>query len=469
MRQQLARRSMRRKTPRKEAQNQLWELPTFIKRFVIRGFEPGMKPGQADIKYLETAKRLDLYGLDLHPARDMENVEIYIGVGYSGIVIYRDRVRIGRFAWPKVLRISYKKSYFYLKIRPDYTEQEEAVVGFALLNPQLAKRLWKTAVEHHAFFRLKGPRIAKKGPLELLSGSSRFQYSGRTFFQYRTAQIDQPADMPEDEIMYDENGQPKHHRTASVPAALNRAGIRYDSIHSLNRTHPRDMTIGKAQSSDYLGPTKQSIHEPIRNVHSVNQPIITATRPPPPRPPMSARPPQPQPTSRRIQPQQVQQPISGQNYFENDGSLFDGASSRGEGSIIGSSFRGAEYEVPRQLSANDFSSYAQEQENLSIMSGDGADDINDLGVVSVSSVPWSASNSYNPRPSQESWIPSNPAPSVPSSDSYLPHARDQLLHYVNVGDNNGYSETSSEIQNAPTRPNRKSGPYVRQVSQDISG
>ncbi|VDL61515.1 unnamed protein product [Hymenolepis diminuta] len=384
-----------------------------------------MKPGQADIKYLETAKRLDLYGLDLHPARDMENVEIYIGVGYSGIVIYRDRVRIGRFAWPKVLRISYKKSYFYLKIRPDYTEQEEAVVGFSLLNPQLAKRLWKTAVEHHAFFRLKGPRITKKGPLELLSGSSRFQYSG--------------------------------------------PGIRYDSIHSLNRTHPRDMTIGKAQSSDYLGPTKQSNYEPIRNVHSVNQPIITATRPPPPRPPVSARPPQPQPTNRRIQPQQVQQPISGQNYFENDGSLFDGASSRGEGSIIGSGFRGAEYEVPRQLSANDFSSYAQEQENLSIMSGDGADDINDPGVVSVSSVPWSASNSYNPRPSQESWIPSNPAPSVPSSASYLLHARDEQLHYVNVGDNNGYSETSSENQNAPTRPNRKFGPYVRQVSHDISG
>lgn len=89
----------------------------------------------------------------------------------------------------------------------------------------------------------------------------------------------------------------------------------------------------------------QRTHEPIRNVHSVNQPIITATRPPPPRLPVSARPPQPQPTSRRIQPQQVQQPISGQNYFENDGSLFDGASSRGEGSIIGSGFRGAEYEV----------------------------------------------------------------------------------------------------------------------------
>lgn len=83
-------------------------------------YSSGMKPNEADIKYLETAKRLELYGVDLHPAKDTENVDIYIGVGFHGVVIYRDRLRIGRFAWPKVLRISYKKNNFYLKIRPDY-------------------------------------------------------------------------------------------------------------------------------------------------------------------------------------------------------------------------------------------------------------------------------------------------------------------------------------------------------------
>ncbi|VEL23312.1 unnamed protein product [Protopolystoma xenopodis] len=79
-----------------------------------------MTPSLADVKYLETAKRLELYGVDLHPARDMENVEIYLGVGFNGFVIYRDRLRIGRFAWPKVLRIAYKQNNFFLKIRPDY-------------------------------------------------------------------------------------------------------------------------------------------------------------------------------------------------------------------------------------------------------------------------------------------------------------------------------------------------------------
>lgn len=88
-----------------------------------------MKPNQADIKYLETAKRLELYGVDLHPVRDMENVDIYLGVGFHGIVIYRDRLRIGRFAWPKVLRISFKKNNFYLKIRPDNVSPPDGFAG----------------------------------------------------------------------------------------------------------------------------------------------------------------------------------------------------------------------------------------------------------------------------------------------------------------------------------------------------
>uniref|UniRef100_A0A0R3TBJ4 Anoctamin n=1 Tax=Rodentolepis nana TaxID=102285 RepID=A0A0R3TBJ4_RODNA len=180
------------------------------------------------------------------------------------------------------------------------------IVGLVLLNPQHAKRLWKSAVEHHAFFRLKEPRAVKKGPLELFSGSSRFQYSGHTFFQYRTTQIDRPSDMPGDGIMYDENGRQKHHRTASVPA---------------------------------------NAHESLRDTRDKNKPITTATRQPPSRSPMITKQPNPKPMSRRIQPQQARQPINGQNYFENDGSLFDGASSRGEGSTIGSGIRGAEYEV----------------------------------------------------------------------------------------------------------------------------
>ncbi|CAH8875697.1 unnamed protein product [Trichobilharzia szidati] len=206
----------------------------------------GMKPNQADIKYLETAKRLELYGVDLHPARDTENVEIYIGVGFHGVVIYRDRLRIGRFAWPKVLRISYKKNNFYLKIRPDYSEPVEAIVGFRLLNPHLANRLWKAAVEHHAFFRLK-ETPAPKRPLPTPSLSkSHFRYTGRTFFQYRTMNIDRPHPRFNRSML--------KRRTASMPTGLNASSV---SMHTLNRSHPRDMTIGRSQNDDQSGGLKR--------------------------------------------------------------------------------------------------------------------------------------------------------------------------------------------------------------------
>ncbi|CAH8580590.1 unnamed protein product [Schistosoma turkestanicum] len=213
--------------------------PQLMKKIVeLHKTHTGMKPNEADVKYLETAKRLELYGVDLHPAKDTENVDIYIGVGFHGVVIYRDRLRIGRFAWPKVLRISYKKNNFYLKIRPDYSEPVEAIVGFRLLNPHLANRLWKAAVEHHAFFRLK-ETPAPKRPLSTPSlNKSQFRYTGRTFFQYRTTNIDRPHPRFNRSML--------KRRTASMPTGLNAAM----NIHTLNRTHPRDMTVGKSQNSD---------------------------------------------------------------------------------------------------------------------------------------------------------------------------------------------------------------------------
>ncbi|CAL8073603.1 unnamed protein product [Calicophoron daubneyi] len=201
----------------------------------------GMKPNQADIKYLETAKRLELYGIDLHPCRDTEDVDIYLGVGFHGVVIYRDRLRIGRFAWPKILRISYKKNNFYLKIRPDNTEPVEVIIGFRLLNHHLANRLWKAAVEHHAFFRLKEAVVTK-------SANTAFNpthlYTGHTFFQYRTMNINRPHPQFNRSLM--------KRRTASMPTGLNQA----HSIHSLNRSHPRDMTVGRTQETDLLGPRR---------------------------------------------------------------------------------------------------------------------------------------------------------------------------------------------------------------------
>ncbi|XP_023263195.1 band 4.1-like protein 3 [Seriola lalandi dorsalis] len=81
----------------------------------------GMTPAEAEMHFLENAKKLSMYGVDLHHAKDSEGVEIMLGVCASGLLIYRDRLRINRFAWPKILKISYKRNNFYIKIRPGET------------------------------------------------------------------------------------------------------------------------------------------------------------------------------------------------------------------------------------------------------------------------------------------------------------------------------------------------------------
>ncbi|XP_049603354.1 band 4.1-like protein 3b isoform X9 [Syngnathus scovelli] len=167
----------------------------------------GMTPAEAEMHFLENAKKLSMYGVDLHhaklvgrlyqglaraPGEDSEGVEIMLGVCASGLLIYRDRLRINRFAWPKILKISYKRNNFYIKIRPGEFEQFESTIGFKLPNHRAAKRLWKVCVEHHTFFRLVSPEAP---PKKFLTLGSKFRYSGRTQAQTRRAssQIIRPA------------------------------------------------------------------------------------------------------------------------------------------------------------------------------------------------------------------------------------------------------------------------------------
>ncbi|XP_039610755.1 band 4.1-like protein 3a isoform X6 [Polypterus senegalus] len=169
--------------PTKELEEKVMELHKNYK---------GMTPAEAEMLFLENAKKLSMYGVDLHHARDSEGVEIMLGVCASGLLIYRDRLRINRFAWPKVLKISYKRNNFYIKIRPGEFEQFESTIGFKLPNHRAAKRLWKVCVEHHTFFRLVSPEAP---PKKFLTLGSKFRYSGRTQAQTRRAssQIVRPA------------------------------------------------------------------------------------------------------------------------------------------------------------------------------------------------------------------------------------------------------------------------------------
>ncbi|XP_056302746.1 band 4.1-like protein 3b isoform X2 [Danio aesculapii] len=177
----------------------------------------GMTPAEADMLFLENAKKLSMYGVDLHRAKDSEGVEIMLGVCSSGLLVYRDKLRINRFAWPKILKISYKRNNFYIKVRPGELEQFESTIGFKLPNHKAAKRLWKVCVEHHTFFRLVSPEAP---PKRFLTLGSKFRYSGRTQAQTRRASSQIARAAPQ----FQRTTSRRHTVTASMdntPASVN--------------------------------------------------------------------------------------------------------------------------------------------------------------------------------------------------------------------------------------------------------
>ncbi|XP_063310312.1 protein 4.1 isoform X5 [Pelobates fuscus] len=173
-----------------------------------------MTPAQADLEFLDSAKKLTMYGVDIHNAKDLEGVDIKLGVCSGGLLVFKDNLRINRFPWPKVLKISYKRSSFFIKIRPG-EEPYESTIGFKLPSYKAAKNLWKVCVEHHTFFRLTSTESIPKH--RFLSLGSKFRYSGRTQAQTRhaSALIDRPA--------------PQFERTASKRASR--------SLDGANRVH----------------------------------------------------------------------------------------------------------------------------------------------------------------------------------------------------------------------------------------
>ncbi|XP_051154879.1 tyrosine-protein phosphatase non-receptor type 4 isoform X3 [Leptopilina boulardi] len=141
----------------------------------------GQLPADAEFNFLDHAKRLDMYGVELHKARDSTNKEIQLGVTSIGLVVFQNNIRINIFSWSKIVKISFKRKQFFIQLRREQSENYDTLLGFNMQTYRSSKNLWKACVEHHTFFRLHSPKMRpRRFPLTL---SSRFTYSGRTEFQ----------------------------------------------------------------------------------------------------------------------------------------------------------------------------------------------------------------------------------------------------------------------------------------------
>ncbi|XP_057320927.1 tyrosine-protein phosphatase non-receptor type 4 isoform X5 [Microplitis mediator] len=141
----------------------------------------GQLPADAEFNFLDHVKRLDMYGVELHKARDSTNKEIQLGVTSIGLVVFQNNIKINVFSWSKIVKISFKRKQFFIQLRREQSENYDTLLGFNMQTYRSSKNLWKACVEHHTFFRLHSPKMRpRRFPLTL---SSRFTYSGRTEFQ----------------------------------------------------------------------------------------------------------------------------------------------------------------------------------------------------------------------------------------------------------------------------------------------
>jgi hypothetical protein len=146
----------------------------------------GQSPAEAEYNFLEHAKRLEMYGIGLHNGKDSSGRDIQLGVTSIGLVVFQNQVKINTFSWSKIVKISFKRKQFFIQLRKELTETYDTLLGFNLASYRSCKNLWKSAVEHHSFFRLHSPKAQPK-KLFLMTLGSRFRYSGRTEFQANAA------------------------------------------------------------------------------------------------------------------------------------------------------------------------------------------------------------------------------------------------------------------------------------------
>ncbi|XP_036749782.1 FERM, ARHGEF and pleckstrin domain-containing protein 1 isoform X2 [Manis pentadactyla] len=139
----------------------------------------GQTPAESDFQLLEIARRLEMYGIRLHPAKDREGTKINLAVANTGILVFQGFTKINAFNWAKVRKLSFKRKRFLIKLRPDANSSYQDTLEFLMVSRDFCKSFWKICVEHHAFFRLFEEPKPKPKPVLFSRGSS-FRFSGRT-------------------------------------------------------------------------------------------------------------------------------------------------------------------------------------------------------------------------------------------------------------------------------------------------
>uniref|UniRef100_A0A8C9THJ2 protein-tyrosine-phosphatase n=1 Tax=Scleropages formosus TaxID=113540 RepID=A0A8C9THJ2_SCLFO len=124
--------------------------------FKVESLHPqhrGLKQSEAELCYLNIARTLDFYGVELHSARDSSNADLLIGIASSGLAVFRNMLCSSFFSWVSIIKISFKRKKFFIHLKEKHRECRDCTISFTMLNYRACKNLWRSCVEHHTFFQ----------------------------------------------------------------------------------------------------------------------------------------------------------------------------------------------------------------------------------------------------------------------------------------------------------------------------
>ncbi|XP_067938871.1 band 4.1-like protein 3 isoform X3 [Watersipora subatra] len=214
----------------------------------------GLTPAEADLYFLDNAKKCALYGMDMHKVKDSSNRAVKIGVSACGIYVYDGNIRMDCFKWPRILKIEYKRNVFRIKVKPGEFEHHQTTLGYQLPSVKLAKRLMRIAVENHQFFRLKQPELTDTGTLRGF-GNRRWRLSVRTQNQLQGALTPRKSFSRANSVMSSDTyplGMGPHVHVNTMPAAVPRRAYRQSDKNYNTIGEVGDRTLSPALDDSHL-------------------------------------------------------------------------------------------------------------------------------------------------------------------------------------------------------------------------
>ncbi|XP_074650162.1 band 4.1-like protein 4 isoform X1 [Tubulanus polymorphus] len=198
----------------------------------------GMVPALAEHSYLDTVKWFDMYGVDLHQVLGEGAVEYFLGLTPTGVVVYKNKSKVGNYFWPRIVKVTFKNKNFMIRVKDK--NNYENTYTFECPTKQGCKHLWKCCVEHHAFFRLSHVAQPSGNFFQL---GSKYRYSGRTEKQ---ALSDAAAIRPEPQVLRTPSRRHQRRSAGSDSGLEQTLGTQYSgSSRSMGTSIDPNMPVSK--------------------------------------------------------------------------------------------------------------------------------------------------------------------------------------------------------------------------------